>query len=76
MPLPILSVGLNTDNRTISGTTLSDEYALAADALGLSWAELGRATALAARATFAPVDTRRELVRRVQEAWASRAPGT
>jgi len=71
-----VSVGLNTDNRTISGTTLSDEYALAADALGLSWAELGRATALAARATFAPVDTRRELVRRVQEAWASRAPRT
>jgi adenosine deaminase len=71
-----VSVGLNTDNRTISGTTLSDEYALAAGALGLSWAELARATALAAQATFSPVDARRELVRRVQDAWASRAPGT
>jgi len=70
-----VSVGLNTDNRTISGTTLSDEYALAAGALGLSWAELGRATVLAAQATFAPVDARRELVRRVQDAWTSRAPG-
>jgi adenosine deaminase len=68
-------VGLNTDNRTISGTTLSDEYALAAGALGLSWAELARATMLAAQATFAPVDARRELVRRVQDAWASPAPG-
>jgi len=70
-----VSVGLNTDNRTISGTTLSDEYALAAGALGLSWAELARATTLAAQATFAPVDARRALVRRVQDAWASRAPG-
>jgi adenosine deaminase len=70
-----VSVGLNTDNRTISGTTLSDEYALAAGALGLSWAELTRATALAAQAAFAPAATRRELVRRVQDAWASRAPG-
>jgi adenosine deaminase len=71
-----VSVGLNTDNRTISGTTLSDEYALAAGALGLSWAELARATVLAAQATFAPADARRVLVRRVQDAWASRAPRT
>ena len=71
-----VSVGLNTDNRTISGTTLSDEYALAAGALGLSWAELARATLLAAQATFAPVDARRELVRHIQGAWASPAPGT
>jgi adenosine deaminase len=66
-----ISVGLNTDNRTISGTTLSDEYTLAADALGLTRAELARATALAAEATFAPADTKRELGWRVQQAWAS-----
>jgi adenosine deaminase len=66
-----VSVGLNTDNRTISGTTLSDEYALAADALSLGWAELAQATVLAAQATFAPADTKRELVHRVQDAWAS-----
>jgi adenosine deaminase len=70
-----VSVGLNTDNRTISGTTLSDEYALAAGALGLSWAELAHATALAAEASFAPVAARRELVRHVHDAWASPAPG-
>jgi adenosine deaminase len=70
-----VSVGLNTDNRTISGTTLSDEYALAAGALGLSWAELARATVLAAQASFAPADARQQLVRRVQDAWVSRAPG-
>jgi adenosine deaminase len=71
-----VSVGLNTDNRTISGTTLSDEYALAAHALGLTWTELGRATALTARATFALPDPRRELVRRIQDAWASVGQGT
>lgn len=67
-----VSVGLNTDNRTISGTTLSDEYALAADALSLGWVELAEATALAAQATFAPADTKLDLVHRVQDAWASR----
>jgi adenosine deaminase len=69
-----VSVGLNTDNRTISGTTLSDEYALAAGELGLSWSDLARATVLAAQATFAPADTRRALVHRVHDAWASLAP--
>jgi adenosine deaminase len=64
-----VSVGLNTDNRTISGTTLSDEYALAADTLGLSWAELARATTLAAEATFAPAEVRRSLARVVSDAW-------
>jgi adenosine deaminase len=75
-PFPVLlrrdvSVSLSTDNRTISGTTLSDEYALASDVLNLSWAELARATVLAARAIFA---LQRELVHRIQSAWASRAP--
>ncbi len=66
-----LDVGLSTDNRAISGTTLSDEHALAAEALGLSWAELARATALAAEAAFLPSDARRELARRVRDSWAS-----
>jgi adenosine deaminase len=74
-PFPALlrqgvSVNLNTDNRTISGTTLSDEYALASDVLNLSWAELAHATVLAARATFAPIAVQRELVHRIQRAWA------
>ena len=65
--------GLSTDNRTISGTTLSDEYALAAKALGLSWSELTTATTRAAEAAFAPAETRRALARRVQDEWASHA---
>jgi adenosine deaminase len=69
-----VSVGLNTDNRTISGTTLSDEYALAADVLGLSVTELAHATTLAAEATFAPAEVRRRLAQAVSDAW-SRAAG-
>ena len=69
-----VSVGLNTDNRTISGTTLSDEYALAAEALGLSWVELGRVTTLAAEATFAPAEVQQRLAQAVRDAWARPAP--
>lgn len=64
-----VSVGLSTDNRTISGTTVSDEYALAAGALGLSWEELARATRLAAEASFGEAEPRRRLIERVREAW-------
>jgi adenosine deaminase len=67
-----VSVGLNTDNRTISGTTLSDEFALAAAALDLSWAELTRATVLAAEASFLPAHRRAELVQRICAGWAAR----
>jgi adenosine deaminase len=69
-----VSVGLNTDNRTISGTTLSDEYALAAEALGLTWVELGRVTTLAAEATFAPAEVQQRLAQAVRDAWARPAP--
>jgi adenosine deaminase len=68
-------VGLNTDNRTISGTTLSDEYALAADGLGLTWAELVRVTERAAEAAFVPAETRAALAGRVRDAWMPRSPG-
>jgi adenosine deaminase len=61
-----LSVSLNTDNRTISGTTLSAEYAAA----GLSRAELARSVELAARATFLPASEREALVGRVR-AWCA-----
>lgn|SRR5262245_4954846 len=73
-----ISVGLSTDNRTISGTTLSDEYALA-ESLGLTWSELARASLLAAGAAFLPVSRREGLAHEIQEAWRSndveRTPG-
>jgi hypothetical protein len=39
--------------------------------LNLSWAELSHATVLAARAIFAPTALQRELVHRIQRAWAA-----
>ena len=69
-----LSVGLNTDNRTICGTTLSDEYDLAARSLGLSWEELARSTMRAAEASFLPKHASRDLCESVQHGWATAAP--
>ena len=69
-----VSVGLNTDNRTICGTSLSDEYELAAGTLGLTWAELARATACAAEAAFLPEDAKCDLAQAVQHGWASTPP--
>lgn len=64
-----LSVSLSTDNRTISGTTLSREYARAADELWLSRADLACATRLAARAAFLPPTETAELVERIDRGW-------
>ena len=69
-----LSVGLNTDNRTICGTALSDEYDLAARSLGLSWGELARSTMHAAEACFLPADARRDLCESIQHGWAAAEP--
>jgi adenosine deaminase len=68
-----LSVSLNTDCRTISGTTLSAEYAGATDALGLSPADLARAAAHAAGAAFLPDEQRRALVETVRTSWTGAA---
>ncbi|MDQ3693892.1 MAG: adenosine deaminase [Chloroflexota bacterium] len=65
-----LSVGLNTDCRTISGTTLSTEYLVAADALGLSLADLIRSTKHAAGAAFLPAAQRQALLDTVHARWA------
>jgi len=69
-----VSVGLSTDCRTLSGTTLSDEYHLAARALGLSRADLARAAEHAASAVFAPDAWRRSLLETVRSGWRGAAP--
>ena len=40
----ISRMSLNTDNRLMSGVSVSDEYAVAVDAFGLSRADLGEIT--------------------------------
>lgn len=64
-----VSVGLSTDCRTISGTTLAAEYGLAADALGLSRPELALATGHAAGAAFVPDEQRQSLRDLLRAAW-------
>ncbi len=57
-----LNVVLNTDNRLMSGTTLTDEYEHAARALGFSFDELSRLALNGFESAFLPYDERRALV--------------
>ncbi len=57
-----MSVTLNTDNRLISGTTLTDEYLHAARALDFTLHELGEIALESFAAAFLPWETRRTLM--------------
>jgi adenosine deaminase len=57
-----MSVTLNTDNRLISGTTLTDEYLHAARALDFTLRELGELALESFAAAFLPWETRRALL--------------
>ena len=57
-----LSVGVNTDNRLMSGVTLTSELLAVATAFELSWIEIGTLVANAANSAFAPYEQRRRLV--------------
>lgn len=57
-----LAVTLNTDNRLISGTTLTDEFLHAARHLGFTLRELGTIASNAFGCAFLPWETRRALL--------------
>ncbi len=57
-----MNVVLNTDNRLMSGTTLTDEYEHAAQALDFSFDELARLALNGFESAFLPYDERRALV--------------
>ena len=57
-----MNVVLNTDNRLMSGTTLTDEYEHAARALDFSFDELARLALNGFESAFLPHDERRALV--------------
>jgi adenosine deaminase len=57
-----MSVTLNTDNRLVSGTTLTDEYLHAARALDFTLHELGEIAIESFAAAFLPWETRRTLM--------------
>lgn len=56
------NVSVNTDNRLMSGVTVSGEYEAAASAFGLSREDLGAMTVAAIEAGFGPWSDRRRLI--------------
>jgi len=64
-----VNVTLNTDDPSISRTTLSAEYLHALNDCGLSWSQLRTCALNAARAVFLPSTKRQELVARIEESW-------
>ena len=57
-----IAVTLNTDNRLVSGITLTDEYWAAHRALGFGWGELVEIADLGFRAAFLPAQEKAELI--------------
>lgn len=66
-----ISVTLNTDNRLMSATTLTDEYAHAAAALGFNLSELARIAMNGFENAFLPHADRAKLVARATKAFAA-----
>ena len=69
-PLAVLHRGgfvvtLNTDNRLMSGITLTDEFVAAVEVHGLGVDDLHRMTVQAAEGAFCGVDVRDRVLRRV-----------
>ena len=61
-----LNVVLNTDNRLMSGVTLTDEYVHASQGLGFSFDELARVALNGFESCFLPYEERVRLVARAQ----------
>ena len=61
-----LVVTLNTDNRLISGTTLTDEYWKAHRHLGFTWSELKQVARMGFQSAFLPQDKKVALLERVE----------
>jgi adenosine deaminase len=62
-------VTLNTDNRLMSGITLSDEFATAMECNGLQIDDLRRMTLQAAGAAFCTDEVRDRVLRRVEDGY-------
>ncbi len=62
-----LVVTLNTDSRLLSGTTLTDEYWLAHQHLGLGWEELAEVSLLGFQAAFLPYEAKVNLLEEIEE---------
>jgi adenosine deaminase len=63
------SVGVNTDNRLMSGVSSSSELAAVAAAFDLSWPEVERLVTNALEAGFAPHEERRRIATDIVRPW-------
>jgi adenosine deaminase len=70
-----MNVTLNTDNRLMSGTTLVDEYAHAAEQLGFTAAELARVARNGFESAFLPYAEREALLARLAPEFEAAAAG-
>jgi adenosine deaminase len=71
-----VSVTLSTDDRTVTGVTLSEEMARCADAMGLDRAELAAIALNGFRRAFAPPHLLAEPTAAAEAAWLSWQAGT
>jgi adenosine deaminase len=69
-----LVVTLNTDNRLMSGTTVTDEYLRAHEHLGFTWDELCDIAVMGFQSAFLPYQEKMALVERVKDEIAGLAP--
>jgi adenosine deaminase len=58
-------VTVNTDNRLMSATSLSQEFIQLVDAFEIGWGQIGRLTTNAMKSAFIPFDERLDLLERV-----------
>ena len=58
---------INTDDPSVSDTTLADEYYLAVSAMGVQMSELRPMVIIAAEAAFLPADEKAALVERLRK---------
>jgi adenosine deaminase len=66
-----LRTTINTDDPSISGTTLTEEYETASDKLGLTAAELQANVLTAAASTFRPAAEQARLISQLEAEWQS-----
>ena len=57
-----LVLGLNTDNRLMSATTVTEEYRVAHESLGLGWDDLVRLARMGFESAFLPWPEKREML--------------
>lgn len=69
-----MCVTLNTDNRLMSATTLTDEYLLAVETYSLNWDDVKQLTLNSFRSAFLPFSEKRVMLSELQKFWEERTP--